>query len=317
MSTVLTGPPGDLRAQSLPGSAPKPAVDDPAAPGSVECIVCGEGYKEADRDLDFLQEEESRGLRLQLEYLKAETLLQRHGITQTIVVFGGTRIAEPKAAQRRLDECRARLEAKPGDLVLGRDMSVARRLHANSRFYEIARQLGRLVGREGLDLDGGRTAIMTGGGPGIMEAANRGAHDVGAPSIGLNISLPQEQFPNPYVTPELCLKFRYFALRKFHFMLRAKALVVFPGGFGTLDELFEILSLSQTRKMQPVPVVLVGGDFWRRILDLDALMDEGLIDSEDRQLFGFVETAEEAWSAIRDWYDRKDRPLLQGPASRK
>lgn len=314
MTPVLTGPPGDLRERSLPGSNPKPAVDDPAAPGCVECIVCGEGYKEADRDLDFLQEEETRGLRLQLEYLKAETLLRKHKITQTIVVFGGTRIAEPKAAQRHLDECRARLDADPGDARLDREYAVARRLLANSRFYEIARRLGRLVGQEGLDLDGGRTAIMTGGGPGIMEAANRGAHDVGAPSIGLNISLPQEQFPNPYVTPELCLKFRYFALRKLHFMLRAKALVVFPGGFGTLDELFEILGLSQTRKMQPVPVILIGEAFWRRVFDLDVLVDEGVIDPEDRQLFGFAETADEAWSAIREWYDRKNRSVQQARA---
>lgn len=317
MTAVLKDPPADVRVQSLPGSSPKSAMDDPAAAESVACIVCGEGYKEADRDLDFLQEEETRGLRLQLEYLKAETLLRKHDIAQTIVVFGGTRIAEPKAALRHLDECRARHDSNPGDLRLEREYAVARRLLANSRYYEIARGFGRLVGQASLDVGGGRTAIMTGGGPGIMEAANRGALDVGAPSIGLNISLPQEQFPNPYVTPELCLKFRYFAVRKLHFMMRAKALVVFPGGFGTLDELFEILSLSQTRKMQPVPVVLVGEAFWRRVLDLDALIDEGLIDSEDRQLFGFAETAEEAWSAIREWYDRKSRPLLHGPAPAK
>lgn len=261
MTLSSNEPPKAFRKQQLPGSRPKPELDDPAAAESIECILCGEGYKESDRDLGFLQEEESRGLRLQLEYLKAETLLRKQGIAQTIVVFGGTRISEPQAARRHLDECTRRLAAEPSDTELRRAAWVARRLLRSSHYYEIARELGRLVGRAGQETEGGRIAIMTGGGPGIMEAANRGAHDVGAPSVGLNIGLPQEQFPNPYITPDLCLKFRYFALRKLHFMLRAKALVVFPGGFGTLDELFEILELSQTRKMQPVPVVLVGKDF--------------------------------------------------------
>ena len=313
MPPVAKDPPAEVREQSLPGSLPKPAVDDPSAQAAVECILCGEGYKEADRDLDFLQEEETRGLRLQLEYLKAETLLRNQNIAQTIVVFGGTRISEPQAARRRLDECLASLAEKPGDAGVERAVSIARRLLDSSRYYETAREFGRLVGRAGLESPHGRTVIMTGGGPGIMEAANRGAHDVGAPSIGLNISLPQEQYPNPYISPELGLKFRYFAVRKLHFMLRAKALVVFPGGFGTLDELFEILELSQTRKMQPVPVVLVGAEFWHRVLDLDALLDEGVIDPEDRDLFWFADTAEAVWSGIREWYEKKGTPLLGTP----
>ena len=158
---------------------------------------------------------------------------------------------------------------------------------------------------------------MTGGGPGIMEAANRGASEVGAPSIGFNVTLPHEQFPNPYITPALCLQFRYFAIRKFHFALRAKALVVFPGGFGTLDELFEILELSQTRKMPPVPVILVGEDYWRRAFDADFLVEEGVIDPEDRELFWFAESAESIWSGILRWHDIQGTPLLglkDGPA---
>jgi hypothetical protein len=156
---------------------------------------------------------------------------------------------------------------------------------------------------------------MTGGGPGIMEAANRGAHDVGAPSAGFNVSLPHEQFPNPYITPELCLRFRYFALRKLHFALRARALVVFPGGFGTMDELFEILELSQTRKMPPVPVVLVGEEYWRRAFDPDFLLSEGVIDPEDRDLFWFAESADDIWSGILRWHAMQGTPFLSRQAS--
>jgi uncharacterized protein (TIGR00730 family) len=154
---------------------------------------------------------------------------------------------------------------------------------------------------------------MTGGGPGIMEAANRGAHDVGAPSVGLNITLPQEQFPNPYVTPELCFRFRYFALRKLHFALRARALVVFPGGFGTMDELFEILELSQTRKTSPVPVILVGESYWRRVIDPEFLVGEGMIDEEDRDLFWFAETADAIWQGILLWHETRGTPFIACP----
>ena len=149
----------------------------------------------------------------------------------------------------------------------------------------------------------------TGGGPGIMEAANRGAFDVGAKSVGLNINLPHEQYPNPYITPELCFRFHYFALRKLHFLLRAKALVAFPGGFGTIDELFEVLTLSQTRKIAPIPVVLVGEDYWRQAIDMDFLADEGVIDPEDRDLFWFAETANEAWNGILRWHEACGTPL--------
>jgi uncharacterized protein (TIGR00730 family) len=179
-----------------------------------------------------------------------------------------------------------------------------------SRKYDVARELGRLVGSAADDAAGGKILVMTGGGSGIMEAANRGAADAGAKSIGLNISLPHEQFPNPYVTPELCFSFRYFALRKLHFVMRARALVAFPGGFGTLDELFEVLALSQTRKTLPVPVVLVGEAYWRQVFNPEFLFQEGVIDAEDLELFWFAETAADAWASILRWYEKKGEPLV-------
>ncbi len=307
--TNLPLPPTARREQALPSEKPKPPADDPGAPEALRRILASPTYREADRDLDFLQEEDTRGLRLQLEYLKAETLLREQNIAHTIVVFGSTRIQEGRAAERHLADCARLLAADPGNAVLKRRHAIALRLREKSKFYEIARELGRIVGNCIDRTYGGRTMIMTGGGPGIMEAANRGAHDAGAPSIGLNISLPHEQFPNPYVAPEFCLKFRYFALRKLHFMMRARALVVFPGGFGTMDELFEILELSQTRKMQPVPVVLVGEAYWRRAFDPDFLVDEGVIEPEDRELFWFSETAEDIWRQILKWHEMKGEPL--------
>ena len=297
------------RHQALPSEQPKHPMDDPGAPAALRRILTSRTYRVADEDLDFLQESETRGLRLQLEYSKAETLLREHGVAHTIVVFGSTRIEEPNAAERRLKDCAERMAAAPEDTTLRRRHAIAQRLLAKSRYYDMAREFGRIVGRNCDHASGGRVLIMTGGGPGIMEAANRGAADVGAPSIGLNISLPREQFPNPYVTPELCLRFRYFALRKLHFALRARALVVFPGGFGTMDELFEILELSQTRKMPPVPVVLVGEEYWRRAFDPLFLIDEGTIDPEDRELFWFAESASHIWTSILQWHEMNGPPL--------
>ena len=312
-----TRPPHPERRQPLPGWHPKSPHDDPGAEEAIRRIRGGSSYRAADEDLGFLQEDETRGLRLQLEYLKAETLLRQHDIANPIVVFGSTRIDERPASERRLAAINRQLALTPDDIALRSRHVVAERLLAKSRYYETARELGRIVGRAGLGGTNGRTVIMTGGGPGIMEAANRGASEVGAPSIGFNVTLPHEQFPNPYITPALCLQFRYFAIRKFHFALRAKALVVFPGGFGTLDELFEILELSQTRKMPPVPVILVGEDYWRRAFDADFLVEEGVIDPEDRELFWFAESAESIWSGILRWHDIQGTPLLglkDGPA---
>ena len=204
-----------------------------------------------------------------------------------------------------------RLETDPRNTVLIRKLTVAERILAKSRYYEIAREFGRLVGSS-CDDDRSRSklVIMTGGGPGIMEAANRGAFDVGAKSVGLNIDLPHEQYPNPYITPDLCLRFHYFALRKMHLLLRAKALVAFPGGFGTLDELFEVLTLVQTRKIKPQPIALVGEEYWRRAFDVGFLVDEGVIDADDRELFWFAETAKEIWDGILHWYGACGAPLV-------
>ncbi|WP_289154789.1 TIGR00730 family Rossman fold protein [uncultured Salipiger sp.] len=265
-------------------------------------------YRLADEDADFLDRDVMRGARLQLDYQKAETLLRDHGIAHSIVVFGGTRVTEPERAAATLSALEAESACHPEDADLQRRLRVARRLNDKSRYYDIAREFGRIVGAaEGEH--GNRLAIVTGGGPGIMEAANRGAVEAGARTVGLNITLPREQLPNPYVTPDLCFRFRYFALRKLHFLLRARALVVFPGGFGTFDELFETLTLIQTRKIQPVPVILVGRDYWARAFDADFLVEEGVIDPEDRALFWYAETAQEIWEDIQRWYARAGRPL--------
>ena len=202
------------------------------------------------------------------------------------------------------------MRAAPDDEELERLLAIAERLHAKSRYYEVARELGRLVGQCRSDRFDCRLLLMTGGGPGIMEAANRGTHDVGAPSVGLNISLPREQFPNPYMSPELCFRFHYFAMRKLHFLLRARALVAFPGGYGTLDEVFETLTLVQTRTIPPVPVILVGEEYWRRVVDFDFLVDEGVIEREDRELFWFAESAEDIWRSILAWHQQRGSPLL-------
>lgn len=298
------------RAQPLPGHKPKPVEDDPQAEGALQRILACDSYREADEDLDFLHGGTARGVRLQLDYLKTESLLERHDIAHTVVVFGSTRIGEPRAASREVEACAHALAARPDDPVLVQRLSIAQRVLAKSHYYEIARAFGRLVGEAGAQAAGGRLVVMTGGGPGIMEAANRGAHEAGAPSIGLNITLPKEQFPNPYATPELCFRFHYFAMRKLHFLSRARALVAFPGGYGTLDELFEVLALAQTRKIRPVPVILVGEAYWKKAFDVDFLVEEGVIDTEDRDLFWFAETAEDIWRDIVYWYETVGQPLF-------
>jgi len=299
-----------LRREPLPWHEPKPAQDDPDAPRRLQAILESESYRSADGDVDFLQQDETRGVRLQLDYLKPQFLLARHGVRHTVVVFGSTRVSEPAAAQRRLDALRRELHGAPHDAELRRRVATAERVYANSRYYEVAREFGRLVGRAGERAEGARAVVVTGGGPGVMEAANRGAFDVGAKTIGLNITLPHEQYPNPYVTPGLCLRFHYFAMRKLHFLLRARALVAFPGGFGTFDELFETLTLVQTRKIRPLPVVLVGEAYWRRAVDLDFLVAEGTIDPEDRELLWFAESAQEIWDGIEQWYRQAGEPVF-------
>lgn len=303
-------PPSERR-EPLPWQEPKPADEDPGAPARVRRLLESPTYRQADQDVDFLNLDATRGVRLQIDYLKAEVGLEDRGVEHTVVVFGSTRIREPVAAQRRLDALRSQLAAAPGDADLARRARVAERLLAKSHYYDSARELGRLVGECG---GGGcRVLLMTGGGPGIMEAANRGAFDVGAQSAGLNIALPHEQYPNPYVTPELCFRFHYFAMRKLHFLLRARALVAFPGGYGTLDEVFETLTLVQSRTIAPVPVVLVGESYWRRLVDIDFLVDEGVIELEDRELFWYAETAEDVWRTIVAWNERNGTPLIAPP----
>lgn len=265
---------------------------------TVERLVSSPTYRQADEDLAFLQRPEMCGVRLQLDYWKTEETLQRFGICDTVVVYGSTRIASPAVARARLADAQHRLAERPNDPERRHAVSVAVRLLERSHYYGVARDLGRLVGETGRSPHPRRLTIITGGGPGIMEAANRGAHERGAPSIGLNITLPREQFPNPYVTPELCFRFHYFAIRKLHLLERAKAAVFFPGGYGTCDELFEVLTLLQTRKIAPLPVVLVGRAFWRSAVDFGFLVDEGMIDPCDAALFRFCETADEIWAAI-------------------
>jgi len=301
------------RREPLPWQQPKPVEEDADALRRVQSILDSPSYRQADRDIDFLDLDKTRGVRLQIDYYKAELLLEQHGIEHTIVVFGSTRIREPVASQRRTEELLTELKGRgEGDAELERRLAVTERLLAKSHYYDVARDFGRLVGSSGEGPNDCRVMLMTGGGPGIMEAANRGAFEVDAKSIGLNIMLPHEQYPNPYITPDLCFRFHYFGLRKLHFLLRAKALVAFPGGYGTFDELFETLTLIQTRKIRPVPVILVGERYWRRAFDVDFLIDEGVIEEEDRELFWYAETAEEIWRGILQWHDMNGTPLFPG-----
>ncbi len=302
------------RREPLPWQRPKPAEEDPEAQQRLQAILQSSSYREADEDIEFLQSDRARGLRLQLDYLKPQFLLDQHGVRQTIVVFGGTRIQEPAAAKRKAAELREEQAADPYNQELARRLRVAERLVTKSEYYTVAREFGRLAAQNGQRSTTHKLVVVTGGGPGIMEAANRGACDVGAHSVGLNIHLPQEQYPNPYITPGLCFRFHYFALRKLHFLLRAKALVAFPGGYGTLDELFETLALVQTRTIKPVPVVLVGEQYWRQAFNADFLVEEGVIDPEDRELFWFAETPQEIWEGILRWYEEMGEPLFPSSA---
>jgi uncharacterized protein (TIGR00730 family) len=308
-TTCLHHPAGE-RSEPLPWQVPKPAEEDPEAPLRLKRILSSASYRQADQDVDFLNQDELRSFRLQVDFLKAEQTLKENRVENTIVVFGGTRIKEPGESKRKVDGLKAALESKPNDPVLLRKLAVAERIYAKSHYYNIAREFGRLVGNTRQRAPDCPCVIMTGGGPGLMEAANRGAFDSGALTVGLNINLPYEQFPNPYITPELCFRFHYFAMRKLHFLLRAKALVVFPGGFGTFDELFETLTLMQTRKIKQAPVVLVGESFWKEAFNVDFLICEGVIDPEDRELFWYAETAEEIWQSILDWYNVTGQPLI-------
>ena len=264
----------------------------------LEGLLTSASYRRADQDLAFLNEDELRPVRLQLELLKAELIQRRENIRSTIVVFGSARLPEPSVSRRLLAHASARLARKPRDVSRRRAVDLAKRQVAVSRYYDEAREFGRLVSSKHQSKDRCDYVVVTGGGPGIMEAANRGAADVKGKSMGLNIALPHEQRPNIYVTPALCFQFRYFALRKMHFLLRAKALVAFPGGFGTCDELFETLTLLQTGKVSGITIILVGKAYWSRLINWQMFEDHGFINPEDRQLFHYAETAREAWTLI-------------------
>ena len=254
-----------------------------------------DSYRLAFADPEFLLRPETRGIRFQLELLKPELALTAAGVHSTVVVYGGARFVAPEIAQEQLAAAQA-----SGDTQA---LALAERAVRTSRYYQASRDFARIVATYSLrQPQEEKRCICTGGGPGVLEAANRGAADVDVPSVGLNIALPHEQSANPYVTPELTFKFHYFALRKMHFLMRARALVAFPGGFGTLDELFEVLTLVQTRKARPVPIVLFGRDYWSRLLNLDMLVDEGAIAPEDLALYEVVDTPEEAWEVIRAFY---------------
>ena len=253
-------------------------------------------YRLAFQDMDFLLREDLRPVRFQLELLKTQLVLDEANIASTFVMYGSARIPSPDKAEELLklatdDESRR----------------IAERLVAKSKYYDVARDLAKIVSVLPRDEDGKRQFVVcSGGGPSIMEAANRGAADVGAESIGLNIVLPHEQAPNPYVTPSLSLQFHYFALRKMHFLLHARALAAFPGGFGTFDELFELLTLIQTGKIEPIPVLLVGREFWDKVVNFQALVDEGVISERDLGIFHYVETADEAWGIVQRFYRERD-----------
>ncbi len=250
-------------------------------------------YKLAFRDTDFLLREELRPVRFQLELLKCEMMLDEAGIGSTLVCYGSARIPAPEEAEAALKTA-----------TTPERKAVVERLVAKSKYYDEARKLGRIAGECGIVEKGMRQFVVcSGGGPSIMEAANRGAVDVGAETIGLNIVLPHEQAPNQYVTPELAFQFHYFALRKMHFLLRARAVAVFPGGFGTLDAFMELLTLIQTGKMKPIPILLFGAEFWNKVINFQALAEEGVINHEDLKLFQWVETAEEAWAKIAEFYE--------------
>jgi len=276
--------PAKADAEAARAVSPKPQTAHPA-------------YRLAFQDDDFLLREDLRPVRFQLELLKPELFLDEAEIGSTIVFYGSARIPAPDRADAIVDAA-----------VTPTQRAIAERLRAKSHYYEEARRLAVLASKVGRDADGKRQFVVcSGGGPSIMEAANRGAADVGADSIGLNIVLPHEQAPNEYVTPSLSFQFHYFALRKMHFLLRARAVAVFPGGFGTFDETFELLTLIQTGKMAALPILLYGRDFWNRVVNFEALVEEGVVGPNDLELMHFVDTAEEGWAYINDWYAAREK----------
>lgn len=290
----------DLTARNFPSAVEEAEALAPADAYSGP----GSAYRLAFTDVEFLLHEELRPVRLQLELLKPDMVQKRLGIESTIVLYGSARVLDPEVAQQRLEAAQA----------AGADAAALRRARMQlqmSRYYDAAREFAQLVTQRSRALDT-PIYVVTGGGPGIMEAGNRGAFEAGGRSIGLNIVLPREQVPNPYITPELCFQFHYFALRKMHFLMRSIALVCFPGGFGTLDELFEVLTLVQTGKSRRRPILLFGRDYWSQLINFQLLVDTGMIAAEDLQLFHYVESAEEAWALLEQAYGFDQPPTQTG-----
>ena len=260
-------------------------------------------YRKAYLDPEFLTSDELRPVRLMLELQKPEMTLSEYGVKATVVCFGSARIWDKQQSAGRVTEMAALLKKNPKDQVLKNKLASAKRLAASARYYEVARDFGRLISKAGI-LKDRKLVVVTGGGPGIMEAANRGAHEAGEKSIGLNITLDMEQGPNPYVSPEFCFRFHYFAIRKMHFVMRARALVVFPGGFGTMDEMFEVMTLVQTGKKSSLPIILVGEDYWTDVMNFKNMAKWGYISTEDLKLFSYAETGQQIVDQIAAFYKK-------------
>ena len=274
---------------------------------SVQQLLDSPSYRIAFEDPAFLMRDSSRSIRLELETTKPEQVLRHFGVRSTVIVFGSARTLSGDRATKDLRGAEAKAEMYKDDKQVQEELAIAKRNYEMSQYYELAREFGKVVTNANKTPDPKGYydyVICTGGGPGIMEAANRGAHEAGGLSVGLNIQLPFEQHPNPYITPQLCFQFHYFAIRKLHFMLRAKALVACPGGFGTFDELFEALTLRQTQRMQQIPIILFGEDFWRKSVDFKHLAETGVIDRSDLEYFRFTESPREAWEMIQAFHQR-------------
>ncbi len=268
---------------------------------NLEAILKSSTYKLAHEDLDLLNTDEMRGVRMLLEITKPEQIIEKENIISTVIVFGGVHISEEITSQRRLDDAVKLLSRNPKSKSLNKTVERLKNLHSISHYYSSARELSKLISLDSKTKSPDSNVIVTGGGPGIMEAANRGAFDAGCKSIGLNISLPNEQHPNSFITPGLCFKFNYFAMRKFHFVMRSSAAVFFPGGFGTLDELFELLTLRQTGMKKKIPIILFGRSYWEKVINFQFLLDMGLIGENDLSIFQYADTANEAWNLIKDF----------------
>ena len=266
---------------------------------NLELIISSSNYQLAHEDRELLNSDEMRGVRMLLEINKPEKILEEQNILSTIIVFGGANLSDKSSIENRIEIAKNSLTKNPRSSSLERELARLKNLQSISHYYDSAREFAKIVSRQNQKEHCNSHVIVTGGGPGIMEAANRGAFEADCKSIGLNICLPNEQHPNAYITPGLCFKFNYFALRKFHFVMRSVAAVFFPGGFGTFDELFELLTLRQTGMKTEIPIILFGRDYWSKVINFQFLSDHGLISDEHMNLFQYADSASEAWDIIK------------------